>query len=432
MAITGSNSSAATSETAVSAADVVVGFATRDHAATAGDVVRETRAALERLAPSRRWCIVAADGGSTDGTVERMREAAGGAGALVDVHYTRQPSDALEMPYHGLPGRARALQAILREAQARQARACIVLDARGIASAADWLTAIDPLVAGELDFVAPVYDRHPAMAGLLHGLVAPVFRALYGVGLTSPLATEFACSRRFIDAVLDDPVWHSDAGQRGIDLWLPTAAVTGGLQPGEAHIGMRPHDERSDLDVAAIVAQIVGALFTDMERRVQVWQRIRGARAVRRIGERREPEAPRVDEARLIESFRLGYGALQEVWAEVLPPMAILQWRRLAVVPTDGFRVDDALWARTIYDFAMGHRLRVIARDHLLRSLTPMYLAWLASFVLQVRHLGVAEADARIERLGRAFEVEKPYLISQWRWPERFRPVKLRRGERGR
>ncbi len=425
MAITGSSSSAATSEAA--AVDVVVGLATHNHASTAGQVVRETRAALERFDASVRWCIIAADGGSADGTLERMREAAGDTSVLVEAPYTLQTSDALDLPYHGLPGRARALHAILSEAWERRARACFVLDARSIASSADWLGAIDPLLAEELDFVAPMYDRHPATAGLLRGLVAPVFRALYGVRLTSPLASEFACSRRLIEAVLRDPVWHTDAGQRGIDLWLPTAAVTGGFHLAEAHIGMRTGDERPEIDVAAIVAQIVGLLFIDMERRVQVWQRIRGSRAVPHIGHPRGPEAPRVDAAPLIESFRLGYGALQEVWAEVLPPGAILQWRRLAVQPTEGFRVDDALWARTIYDFAMGHRLRVINRDHLLRSLTPMYLAWLASFILQVRHTDAAEAEARIERLGLAFETEKPYLISQWRWPERFRPVKLRR-----
>ncbi|MGH9371982.1 MAG: hypothetical protein ACRD15_10680, partial [Vicinamibacterales bacterium] len=80
-----------------------------------------------------------------------------------------------------------------------------------------------------------------------------------------------------------------------------------------------------------------------------------------------------------------------------------------------------------VYDFALGHRLRVITRDHLLRSLTPLYLGWLASFVLEVRFAPPDEAHARIERLCLAFEAEKPYLISQWRWPERFRPVKLRR-----
>jgi hypothetical protein len=427
MAITGSSSSAATSDAAASATDVVVGLATRNHASTAGAVVREARASLESLPSSLRWRIIAADGGSTDGTLERMREAAGDTGALVEVQYTLQPSDALEVPYHGLAGRARALRAILSEARARQARACLVLDARSAASSADWLRAIDPLAAEELDFVAPVYRRHPTTAGLLHGLVSPVFRALYGVRLVSPLASEFGCSRRLIEAVLDDPVWDTDSGQRGIDLWLSAAAVTGGFHVGQANVGAPPGDERQDIDVATTVAQVVGALFTDMERRVQVWLRIRRSRAVPQIGEWRAPVTPVLDAAPLVESFRLGYGALQDVWAEVLPPVAILQWRRLAAQPLDGFRVDEALWAQTIYDFAMGHRLRVIARDHLLRCLTPMYLAWLASFILQVRHTDVAEAEARIERLGLAFEAEKPYLISQWRWPERFRPVKLRR-----
>ena len=427
MATTGSNSSAATSEAAERATDVVVGLATHNHAATAGGVVRQARASLESLPSSLGWCIIVADGGSTDGTLERVREEAGEPGALVEVQYRLQPSDSLEVPYHGIPGRARALHTILSEARVRGARACVVLDARSTASSVDWLRAIDPLAAQELDFVAPVYCRHPATAGLLHGVVSPLFRALYGVRLVPTLAGEFGCSRRLIEAVVGDPVWDTDSGQRGIDLWLSTAAVTGGFHTGQVNVGARPGDERPDIDVATMVAQVVGSLFTDMERRVQVWQRVRRSREVPQIGERHTPEAPSVDAAPLVESFRLGYGALQDVWAEVLPPIAILQWRRLASQPLDGFRVDDALWARTIYDFAMGHRLRVIARDHLLRSLTPMYLAWLASFILQVRYVRGEEAEAHLERLALAFETEKPYLISQWRWPERFRPVKLRR-----
>jgi glucosylglycerate synthase len=109
-------------------------------------------------------------------------------------------------------------------------------------------------------------------------------------------------------------------------------------------------------------------------------------------------------------------------------PLAVLQWRRLATAPIDAFRVDDQLWARTIYDFAMGHRLRVMPRDHLLQSLAPLYLAWLASFVREARSVPAEEAEARIERLAAVFEAEKPYLVSQWRWPERFKPVKQRRG----
>jgi hypothetical protein len=42
--------------------------------------------------------------------------------------------------------------------------------------------------------------------------------------------------------------------------------------------------------------------------------------------------------------------------------------------------------------------------------------------VNEVRALDDAGADERLERLCEAFEAEKPYLISRWRWPDRFTP----------
>ena len=60
-------------------------------------------------------------------------------------------------------------------------------------------------------------------------------------------------------------------------------------------------------------------------------------------------------------------------------------------------------------------------REHLLRSLTPLYSGWLASFARQMQGADATAVDERIERLCLAFETEKRYLISRWRWPERFR-----------
>jgi hypothetical protein len=89
--------------------------------------------------------------------------------------------------------------------------------------------------------------------------------------------------------------------------------------------------------------------------------------------------------------------------------------------PAASFRFDDGLWARIIYDFALGYRLRVLAREHILRSLVPLYLAWLASFIIEVRDRTDDEVAQRLERVCAAFEAQKPYLISKWRWPERLR-----------
>jgi hypothetical protein len=39
-----------------------------------------------------------------------------------------------------------------------------------------------------------------------------------------------------------------------------------------------------------------------------------------------------------------------------------------------------------------------------------------------MRDAGCAEVEARLERLAAAYEGMKPYLISRWRWPDRFNP----------
>ena len=91
-------------------------------------------------------------------------------------------------------------------------------------------------------------------------------------------------------------------------------------------------------------------------------------------------------------------------------------------LPPEQFRIPDELWTRIIYDFALAHRLRTIGRDHLLRAMTPLYLGWVASYALEVESLEPAGVQKRLERLCTAFENGKPYLLSRWRWPDRFNP----------
>jgi hypothetical protein len=80
----------------------------------------------------------------------------------------------------------------------------------------------------------------------------------------------------------------------------------------------------------------------------------------------------------------------------------------------------ESLWARIVYDFLLAHRLRTINRGHLLGALIPLYLAWVASHI-NVVSSGV-EPERHIETMATAFEVEKPYILSRWRWPDRFNP----------
>jgi glucosylglycerate synthase len=80
------------------------------------------------------------------------------------------------------------------------------------------------------------------------------------------------------------------------------------------------------------------------------------------------------------------------------------------------------VWVKTVYDFAIGYKQRTINRDHLLRALTPLYLGWVASFIMQVQEAGPEDVERRLEKLCATYETGKPYLISRWRWPDRFNP----------
>ena len=82
--------------------------------------------------------------------------------------------------------------------------------------------------------------------------------------------------------------------------------------------------------------------------------------------------------------------------------------------------MSDSLWARTVYDFLLAYRLRTINRGHLLGALTPLYLAWVASHILLARS-GV-DPEKHVEEVALAFETDKAYLVSRWRWPDRFNP----------
>ena len=346
---------------------------------------------------------------------------------VIDVQYTVRPQDALAVPYHGFAGRSRAIHAILTEARAADA-ACLIVDTR-VAESTGWIDGfVRALADEEADFVGPVYRRHPFRSGLIHGVLAPLFAALYGHRLQYPVALHFACSARLIGAVLEDPMWDTAAAQPAIEWSLATTAAAANFRMAEAPVTTASRENRPIVGLSTTTAQLLGVVFADIERQVRVWQRIRGSKPVIRVGTNAEYEpAPAIEAAALAESFRSAYRDLHGVWEEVLPPLSIMQWRRLTTVSQDAFRVSDTVWARTLYDFAMGHRLRVIPRPDLLRAMTPLYLAWLASFVLETQGAQAEEIDARLARVRTAFEQEKRYLVSQWRWPERFKPVKLRR-----
>ena len=68
-----------------------------------------------------------------------------------------------------------------------------------------------------------------------------------------------------------------------------------------------------------------------------------------------------------------------------------------------------------IYNFAIAYYHKTMAREHLLKSLTPLYLGKVASFVIETWESTAEEVEHRMEELCLTFEREKSYLNKRWK-----------------
>jgi hypothetical protein len=165
-----------------------------------------------------------------------------------------------------------------------------------------------------------------------------------------------------------------------------------------------------------MISQTLGGVLSVMDRHHDLWREVRGVEPLPTVGDPLLPSVePRdVDIERMVSAFRLGVRDLTPVWEHVLAPETLGDVLSLETDDLERFRFPDDVWARVVYDAALGHHYGVIHREHLLRSLVPLYLGRTAAFVLAVRDRGAEASEAAAESVARAFERQKPYLVERW------------------
>jgi hypothetical protein len=393
--------------------DLAVGLLTYNNAETVGGVLDAVTAGLARHFPGTRTALIAADAGSSDGTRERVT---GTTLPAIIVEHEAPVGERIAVPFHGVPGRGPALRSTFDIAHRLGAKALVVLEADAVSVAPEWIERLaGPVLDGKADFVAPAYLRHRWEGTISRLLLSPLVRALYGRRLQQPFGGQQALSARLLEHLLIHPKWSWSGGDVS-DLWITGTAIADGFAVWEAWLGrhlVRSRTRTSDLP--AMLAQTLGAAFTVMERHNDLWLEVRGSEPIPAVGEPAplgiEPMA--VDVERMLEAFRLGVRDLTSIWELILAPETLSEVLTLESGGT--IRFPDDLWARVVYDFALGHHYSVVHRDHLLRSLTPLYLGRTAAFMTATRTLSAPASQAQLDLVGAAFERQKPYLVEHWR-----------------
>lgn len=403
----------------ISQAEIIVGIPSFNNAKTIGHVVRAVQAGLAKYFPSYRAVIVNSDGGSSDGTMDVVRNTSIEDFNAILLHHRVEPISKIAFPYSGIPGKGSAFRTVFEIARMLDAKACVVVDSDLRSITPEWIELlVKPVLEGGFDYVAPLYHRHKFDGTITNSIVYPLTRALYGKQVRQPIGGDFGFSGKLAQFYLTRDVWESDVARFGIDIWMTTMAIANGFKVAQSFLGAKIHDAKDPgADLGNMLYQVVSATFDLMEDNAGVWMPIRGAEPVTTFGFEYTVglEHVNVNTARMLDLFREGVKNLREIWLDILGAGDFNEVERLGALADGEFYFPASLWTRVIYDYAIAFHMKKLPKEHLIKSLMPLYVGKTASFILAAQDMEGHEAEAEIEKLCMEFESNKDYLVTSWK-----------------
>ncbi|MDD5240536.1 MAG: cell wall biosynthesis glycosyltransferase [Sulfuricella sp.] len=400
-------------------ADIVVGIPSFNNAKTIGHVVRAIQVGLAKYFPRNKAVIVNSDGGSSDGTIGMVQNTSIEDFDAILLHRRVEPISKIAFPYAGIPGKGSAFRSIFEVAKMLDAKACVVVDSDLRSITPEWIELlVKPVLEGGFDYVAPLYHRHKFDGTITNSIVYPLTRTLYGRRVRQPIGGDFGFSGKLAQFYLTQDVWESDVARFGIDIWMTTTAMANGFKVAQSFLGAKIHDAKDPgADLSSMLYQVVSATFELMEHHADTWMPIRGSEPVTTFGFEYTVglEHVNVNTARMLNLFREGLNNLREIWLDILGAGDFREVERLGTLSDAEFEFPLSLWVRVIYDYAIAFHKRKLPVEHLIKSLTPLYVGKTASFILMAESMNAVEAEAEIEKLCVEFESSKDYLINSWK-----------------
>lgn len=400
-------------------ADIIVGIPSFNNARTIGHVVRAIQAGLAKYFPDYKAVIVNSDGGSSDGTMDVVRNTSIDDFNAILLHHRIEPVSKIAFPYSGIPGKGSAFRTVFEIAEILGAKACAVVDSDLRSITPEWIELlVKPVLAGGYDYVSPLYHRHKFDGTITNSIVYPLTRALYGRRVRQPIGGDFGFSGSLAKFYLTKDVWQTDVARFGIDIWMTTTAIANGFKVTQSFLGAKIHDAKDPgTDLSNMLYQVVSATFELMETYANVWMPLRGSEPVPAFGFEYTVglEQVNVNTVRMLNIFREGLRNLGEIWLDILGAGDFKEIERLGALNESEFHFPVALWTRVVYDYALAFHKRSLPVEHLIKSMTPLYVGKTVSFILEAKNMGQQDAETEIEKLCMEFENNKDYLVSNWK-----------------
>ena len=126
------------------------------------------------------------------------------------------------------------------------------------------------------------------------------------------------------------------------------------------------------------------------------------------------PPPVEVDQASLFQKFLDGFKQYKSIWEKVIYPPNLNKLEEIKTLSLERFEFPVELWIKIIYDFAVGHKNKVVDQQLICEALIPLYFGKTLSYVKKTERMSIQEAEEFIDYECEMFEKAKPYLLQRW------------------
>ena len=393
---------------AVRQADIVVGIPSFNEADCIPFVAEQASIGLKTYFKDYRSVLVNCDNHSEDQTRQ----------AFLSVD-TDIPKIYLSTPA-GVKGKGNNFRNLFRKAVELDAQAIVVVDADLRSITPRWIKNLGEPLFQDYGYVAPIYIRHKYDGTITNHIAYPLSRALYGRRIRQPIGGDFGFSGAMARLYLEGELWDECVALFGIDIWMTTLAINSSYPVAQAFLGAPKIHRAKDpaASLGPMFRHVIFTFFRLMESFAQTWKQVRWSKPTPifgfGLGETEMPPPVQVDENRLYQSFVDGFKENASIYEQALTADVYRKTKEIAGLSFEQFELPPALWAKIVYDFALGFHLRVVPRDELIRAFVPLYFGRTGSYVRTTQGMELRVVEDYIEEQCLVFEETKPYLVDRW------------------
>jgi glycosyltransferase involved in cell wall biosynthesis len=332
---------------------------------------------------------------------------------------TQTPKIYLSTPA-GVKGKGNNFLNLFQKIVELDPQAVVVVDADLKSITPQWIKHLGEPIFSGFSYVAPLYVRHKYDGTITNGIAYPMTRSLYGSRVRQPIGGDFGFSGELGEIYLKNKAWDDAVANFGIDIWMTTLAINQRIQICQSFMG-RPKIHRTKdpgAHLGPMFRQVVGTIFSMMKYFESYWTKVKYSRPTAiygfGLGEVEMPPKVEVDTQNLLQKFHGGFEAYQQIWEEILTEDVYKKLLEIRSMKQREFNFPTDLWARVLFDTAVGYRYASIDRDMLMDSIIPLYFGRTLSFVKKTKKMSIKQAEEAIEDDCMTFEMTKPYLVQRW------------------